>query len=56
MREPMRKHGKKGALMLRFAVENRTQSARTGVQLSFVPNRQACRWTTDARQAVVIKH
>ena len=52
----MRKHGKKGVLTLRFAAENRTQTARTGVSLSFVPNRQACRWSTDARQAVVIKH
>ena len=52
----MRKHGKKGVLPLRFAVENRTQAARTGVSLSFVPNRQACRWSTDARQAVGFKH
>lgn len=52
----MRKHGKKGSLTLRFTAPNRTQAARTGVQLSFIPGRQACRWTTDARQAVVIKH
>ena len=52
----MRKHGKKGVLTPRFAAENRTQSNRTGVQLAFVAGRQACRWTTDARKTLVIKH
>ena len=52
----MRKHGKKGSVTLRLTAGNRTQTARTGVKLSFVAGRQICRWTIDARQAVVIKH
>lgn len=52
----MRKHGKKGTLTLRIAAANRTQTARTGVQLAFLPGRRFCRWTTDARSVAVIKH
>ena len=52
----MRKHGKKGTLTLRFAAANRTKTARTGVQLAFLPGRQFCRWTTDERRVAVIKH
>lgn len=56
MTEPTRKHGKKGGLTLRFTSQNRTQTARTGVQLAFIAGRQFCRWTTDARNVSVIKH
>ncbi|TPW20967.1 MAG: hypothetical protein FD126_1158 [Elusimicrobia bacterium] len=52
----MRKHGKKGTLTSRFGAEIGNRTGRQGVQLAFIADRQFCRWTTEARRAVVIKH
>lgn len=56
MREPMRKHGKKGTLTLKFGTEIGNRPERAGVQLAFVSGRRFCRWTTGTRRAAVIKH
>jgi hypothetical protein len=52
----MRKHGKKGALTHRFGAQIGNRTGRPGVQLAFLADRRFCRWTTEARRAVVIKH